>query len=114
MFDQPEFLKHTAEDAVAELGNALLNVIDRETEREQSRVFDLEAIVKQGDTNGSTVLSVICMNDCIHDGFTDCNHWKGPEIRSFHGSYDCLTSHVLSQKRDHLLGSSREVRAYFY
>ena len=46
VLDQPKFLKHSAEDAVAEFGNAFLDVFNCESEREQARIFDLQAIIK--------------------------------------------------------------------
>jgi hypothetical protein len=46
MLDQPQFLKYSTDDAVAELGNAFLDVFNSETEGKQARVLNLEAIVK--------------------------------------------------------------------
>ena len=46
MFDQPQFLKYPANDAVAEFGDALSDVLNREAERKQTRVLNLQPIVK--------------------------------------------------------------------
>ena len=46
MLDQSQFLKNSTDDAVAEFGDAFLDVFNRETEGEQARVFNLQAIVK--------------------------------------------------------------------
>ena len=46
MFDQPQFLKYSTKDAVAEFGDALSDVLNREAERKQTRVLNLQPIVK--------------------------------------------------------------------
>ena len=113
VLDQPKFLEYSAEDAVAEFKNTLLDVFNCESERKQTRIFDLQAIIKQGDANGSAALSVVCMDDCIHDRFADRNQRKCSVIGSLHGAYDCFTGHVLPQECDHLFGGSRKVSTHF-
>ena len=46
MLDQPQFLKYSADDAVAEFGNSFLDIFNSEAEGEQAGVFNLQAIVK--------------------------------------------------------------------
>jgi hypothetical protein len=114
MFDKPEFLKYSANNAIAEFGDAFADVFDCEPEREQAGVFDLQAIIKQSDADGSAALGVIGMDDSIHNGFTDSNHWIRPKVRSFYRADDSLTSHVLPQERNYFVGSSRKIRAHFH
>jgi hypothetical protein len=114
MFDKPQFLKHSANDTIAEFGDAFADVFDCEPEREQAGVFDLQAIIKQRDADGRAALGVIGMDDSIHNGFTDGNHWIRPKVRSFYRADDGLTSHVLPQERNYFVGSSRKIRVHFH
>lgn len=98
--------------AIAELGDAFADVLDRSSKWGQAGVFDLQAIVKQRDADGSAVPGVIGMDDSIHNGFTDGNQWVRPKVRSFYRAYDGLTSHVLPQERNYFIGSSRTIRAH--
>src|ERR1017187_8972970 len=84
VLDQSQFLKYPADDAVAEFGDAFLDVFNSEAEGEQTRVFDLQAIVKQGDADGSAVLSVVGMNNRVHDCFADRNNRKRPQVGSLY------------------------------
>ena len=59
------------------------------------------------------MLSVVGMNNRVHDRFADCDNWKSPEIGSLHGPDDRFASHVLPQECNHFLGGSRKIRPYF-
>ena len=46
VFDQAQLLKYSTEDPVAEFGNTFLDILNREPKREQTRVVNLQTIVK--------------------------------------------------------------------
>jgi len=71
LLDQSQFLKHPADDAIAEFGDAFLDVLNGEAEGQQARVFDFQPIVKQGHADGSAVLRAVGVHDRVHDGFAD-------------------------------------------
>ena len=90
-----------------------MSSIVRPKGREQTRVFDLQAIVKQGDADGSAVLSVVGMNNRVHDCFADRNNRKRSQVGSLYRSDDRFASHMLSQERNHLLRGCRKIRPDF-
>jgi hypothetical protein len=89
-----------------------LDVFNGEAEGEQAGVFNLQAIVEQGDEDGSARLSVVAVNNRVHDRFADCYDWKRPKIGSLHGSDDRFASHVFPQERNHFLGGSGKMSPY--
>ena len=113
MLDESQFLKYPADDAVAEFGDAFLDVFNSEAEGEQTGVFDLQAIVKQCHADGSAVLRVVGMHNRVHDCFADRNNRKRPQVGSLYRSDDRFASHVLSQERNRLLRGCRKMRADF-
>src|SRR5580704_15655633 len=108
LLDQLQFLKYSTDDAVAKFGNPFLDVFNSEAEGKQARVLNFQAIVKQGDADWSARLSVVGMNNRVHDSLADSDVWKSPEIGSLHGSNDCFASHVLPQEGNHFLRGSRK------
>jgi hypothetical protein len=113
VFDQAELLKYTADEAIAKFGNAFPDILNRKPEGEQARIFNLQAIVKQSNTDWSATLSVVCMNNRVHDRFAHRDNGKGPEIGAFHRSDNRFVLHVLPQKRNHFLSRSRKISANF-
>ena len=53
LLDEAEGVEDAPDHPVAELGDAVREVVDREAEGEEARVLDLEAIVEDGDTERS-------------------------------------------------------------
>ena len=51
--DQLQFAKHAGEDGISDLGDALLDVLDRQAGEEESRAFDLDPVVKKGHSDGT-------------------------------------------------------------
>ena len=45
--DQLQFAKHAGDDGISDLGDALLNVLDRQAGEEEARAFDLDSVVKK-------------------------------------------------------------------
>src|ERR1039457_2101344 len=62
---------------------------------------------------GAAVLSVVGMNNRVHDCFADRNNRKRSQVGSFYRSDDRFASHMLSQERNHLLRGCRKIRPDF-
>ena len=107
VFDQSQFLEYPADHAVAQFGDAFLDVVNGKSKGQQARIFDLKTIVEKGDADGGARLRVVGMHNRIHDSFAHRYKRKRPEIGSLHGADDSLASHVLSQESNHFRGGSR-------
>jgi hypothetical protein len=108
-----ELAANAADHAVPEFGDALLDVFDREAEGKQAGVFDLQAIVEQGDAYGSAGLRVVGVHNSVHDRFADGYKRNGPQVGSLYRSDDRFASHMLLQKHNRLLRCRRKIRPDF-
>ena len=59
LLDQAEGVEDPADHAIAQLRDAVRQVLHREAEGQEPRVFDLKAVVKYRDAEGSTALRIV-------------------------------------------------------
>jgi hypothetical protein len=83
-------------------------------ERKESGIFDLDAVIEHSDTDRSTLLGIIRMNDGIHERLPDCNHRNRPAILPAQALNDRFASQVLLGKRDCFVCGLRQERPDFH
>jgi hypothetical protein len=55
LFDETEFVKHAPDHPVPEFRHALSDVVNRQAQWKQTRVFDLDAVIEYGLANGRSI-----------------------------------------------------------
>ena len=70
LLDQIEFAKDANDEWVSNEGYAALHVLNRHARKQNPRIFDFDAVVEKGDTNGGAALGVVAMDERIDDQFT--------------------------------------------
>src|ERR1035438_4459305 len=61
LLDQMEFVEDAPNHAIAQLGDALHDVLNRQAERQKTGILDLDPVIKQSNTNGRSLLGVVRM-----------------------------------------------------
>ena len=109
-----ELVEHATDHAVPQLGDTLPDVLDSQAERKESGIFDLDAVIEHSDTDRSTLLGIIRMNDSIHERLPDCNHRDRPAILPAQALDDRFASQVLLGKSDGFIRCTRQERPDFH
>ena len=80
LFDQFQFSKHAGDDRISDLGDALLDVFDGQTGKEQTWAFNLDPVVEKGHANGGTTVGVVGMNERVDDDFAEDFNRDAPDV----------------------------------
>ena len=86
--------------AVAELGDAVLEVWNCKAKREKARVLDLEAVVEDRDTNRSAALRIVRVRDGVDHGLSYGDRREVPAILTADAPDLCTVQGVLLDERD--------------
>ncbi len=73
-------MENAPDYAVPQLGDTLPNILDGQAERQKAGIPDLDPVIKQGNSDGRSVLGVVRVDDCIHERLPDCNQRNRPTI----------------------------------
>jgi hypothetical protein len=68
-----EFVEDTPNHAIPQFGDALHDVLNRESERQKTGILDLDPVIKQSNADGRSLLGVVRMDDRIHERLADRN-----------------------------------------
>src|SRR5690606_30595322 len=75
LLDKSKRVEHSPDHSIAKLRDTLLQVFNRQPERQQTRIFDLDPIVKDCDADRRSTLRVIGVNDRVDDRFAYRHGW---------------------------------------
>ena len=78
LLDQSEFMKYPADGPVAELGDALGQIVERQPEREQAGILYLDPIVENCEPDRRSPLRVVRMRNRVDDCFADGHDRHAP------------------------------------
>jgi len=67
LLDEAEFMKNTPNHAVPEFGHTLLNVLDRQPERQNSRILDFNAVIENGHSDWRAALGIVGVDNGVDD-----------------------------------------------
>ena len=113
LLDQVEFVEHAPNHPVPQLGDTLPDVLNRQAERQETGILDLDAVVEHSYTDRSTLLGIVRMNDGIHERLPNCNHRDRPAILPAQAFNDRFASQVFFGKRDGFVRGTRQERPDF-
>ena len=103
-------MEDAPDHAVPQLGDTLPDVLDRQTERQQTGILDLDTVVKQSEPDGRSLLGVVCMNDGVHERLPDRDQRNRPAILPADALDDRLLSQVLARKSNSFIRGPRQER----
>src|SRR5690606_30042846 len=88
LLNEAEFVKNPPDHPVPQFGDALPDVLNGQTERQEAGTLDLDAVVKQRQPDRRSLLGVICMNDGVDERLPDRNERNRPTLLPAQPLYD--------------------------
>ena len=73
-------MKHPADGAVAEPGDALGQIVECQPERKQAGILYFDPIVEYGEPDRRPTLGIVRMHDRVDDRFADGHDWHAPLV----------------------------------
>ena len=77
-------MEHAAHDAVSELEDALTQIVYRQAERQQPRIFHFKPVVEDRHPDWGATLGIICMHHGVDDSLA---HGRGRQIPVFFSTH---------------------------
>lgn len=64
----------------SDLGDALLDVLDRQAGEEEAGAFDLDPVVKKGHADGRPTVRIVGVNERVDHHFTENPNRNAPKV----------------------------------
>ena len=108
MLDQVQLAEHAGDDWVADLGNALLDVLNGQTGQEQTWAFNLDTVVEEGHADGSSAMGVVGVDERVDDDFAQDVDGNAPKVFAANIGKIRPTHRVLFQEQDDFIDRFRQ------